>query len=158
MFKKVYSTKINVIANFSGSIWTGFLSIVFVPYYLDYINVESYGLIGIFTSIQAFIVLLDFGLSPTLNRELARLSTIEDKAQEMRDLIRTLEIPNWISAAFIALLLSALAPLLAHFWIQPKDLSVETVVQALMIISVNIAVLFSVNFYAGKSISLKSFR
>jgi O-antigen/teichoic acid export membrane protein len=155
MFKKVYSTKINVIANFAGSIWIAFLSIIFVPFYLRYIGIESYGLIGIFTSIQAFIVLLDFGLSPTLNRELARLSTVEDNAQVMHDLKRTLEIPNWICAVSIALLLSALAPLIARYWIQPKDLSTETVMQALIIMSVNIAILFSVNFYTGGLMGLQ---
>ncbi len=66
MFKKIYSTKVNVIANFVGNFWIAFLSIVFVPIYLHYIGIESYGLIGIFSSIQAFIILLDFGLSPTL--------------------------------------------------------------------------------------------
>ncbi|MDQ3181857.1 MAG: polysaccharide biosynthesis protein, partial [Acidobacteriota bacterium] len=66
----------------------------FVPIYLHYIGIESYGLIGIFSSIQAFIILLDFGLSPTLNRELARLSALTDRTQEMHDIKRTLEIPN----------------------------------------------------------------
>ena len=152
---RLTSLKINVAASFAGSVWVALLSIVFVPYYLRYIGVESYGLIGIFTSIQAFIVLFDFGLSPTLNRELARLSAVEGNAQEMHNLKRTLEIPNWICAVFIALLLSALAPLVARFWIQPKDLSVETVMQALIIMSFNIAVLFSVNFYTGGLMGLQ---
>ena len=155
MFRKVYSTKINVIANFVGNIWIALLSIVFVPIYLHYLGVESYGLIGVFSSIQAFIVLLDFGLSPTLNRELARLSALGDRTQEMHDIKRTLEIPNWICAVFIALLLSALAPLIARFWVQPKDLSVETVTQAFIILGVNIAIQFSVNFYTGGLMGLQ---
>jgi O-antigen/teichoic acid export membrane protein len=155
MFKKVYSTKVNIIANFSGSIWLAILNIYFVPYFLSYIGIESYGLISFFTTIQAFIVLLDFGLSPTLNRELARLSAFKDKAQEMRDLKRTLEIPNWICAVSIALLLSVIAPLIARYWIQPKNLSIETVMQALIIMSVNIAVLFSANFYTGGLMGLQ---
>ncbi len=155
MFKKVYSTKINVAANFVGNIWIALLSIIFVPIYLHYIGVESYGLIGVFSSIQAFMVLLDFGLSPTLNRELARLSALEDRTQEMHDIKRTLEIPNWICAVFIALFLSALAPLLARFWVHPKDLSVETVTQAFIILGVNIAIQFSVNFYTGGLMGLQ---
>jgi O-antigen/teichoic acid export membrane protein len=155
MFKKVYSTRINVAANFAGNIWIALLSIIFMPVYLHYIGIESYGLIGIFTTIQAFIVLFDLGLSPTLNRELARLSALENRAQEMHDIKRTLEIPNWICAAFIALLLSALAPLIAQFWVQPKSLSIETVTQALLIIAVNIATQFLVNFYTGGLMGLQ---
>lgn len=155
MFRKVYSTKVNVIANFVGNIWIAFMSIVFVPVYLHYIGIESYGLIGVFSSIQAFIILLDFGLSPTLNRELARLSALEDQTQEMHDIKRTLEIPNWICAVFIALVLSAFAPLIARFWVHPKDLSVETITQAFIILAVNIAVQFSVNFYIGGLMGLQ---
>ncbi len=155
MFKKVYSTKVNVAANFTGSLWVALLNIIFVPYYLNFIGVESYGLIGIFSSIQAFIVLLDFGLSPTLNRELARLAVYKDQTQEMHNIKRTLEIPNWICAVFIALLLSLLAPLIARYWLNPKDLSVETLTQTLIIIAVNIALQFSVNFYAGGLMGLQ---
>ena len=104
MFRKVYSTKVNVAANFAGSIWTAVFSIIFVPLYLTYIGIEAYGLIGVFTSIQAFITLLDFGLSPTLNRELARLAAQKDQAQAMTDLKRTLETINWRFAFVIALL------------------------------------------------------
>ena len=63
MFKQVFSTKVNVAANFASTIWTALLGIVFVPLYLQYIGIEAYGLIGIFNSIQSFIVLLDFGIS-----------------------------------------------------------------------------------------------
>jgi O-antigen/teichoic acid export membrane protein len=149
MFRKVYSTKINAAANFAGSIWTALLGLIFVPVYLNYIGIEAYGLIGIFNSFLAFIVLLDFGLSPTLNRELARLSADDTHAQEMRDTKTTLEKLNWISAAFVALLFFVLAPLIANFWITPKGLSIETVTHALFIMSVTIAVQISVNFYTG---------
>jgi O-antigen/teichoic acid export membrane protein len=155
MFKRVYSTKINAIANFAGAIWSALLNIVFVPVYLHYMGIESYGLIGLFISIQAFIVLLDFGLSPTLNRELARLSASPDSVQEMHDIKRTLEIINWIIAVLIALFLCALAPLIAHFWIRPKDLTTETIMQALLIMSVNIAIQFSINFYVGGLMGLQ---
>lgn len=155
MFKKVYSTKINVAATFASSIWLATLNIIFVPVYLNYIGIETYGLIGVFSSIQAFVALLDFGLSPTLNRELARLSALKDKNQEMQDIKRTLEIPNWIGAVFIALLLSAVAPLISSFWLNPKELSVETVTAAMIIIGINIAIQFSVNFYTGGLLGLQ---
>ncbi len=155
VLNKSYSTKVNVIANFVGSIWVALLNIIFLPIYLQYVGVEAYGLIGTFSSIQAFIALLDFGLSPTLNRELARLSILDDRNQEMRDIKRTLEIPNWICAIFIAVFLCALSPLIAHYWVQPKNLSVATVTQAFFIMSVNIAIQFSVNFYVGGLMGLR---
>ncbi|CAN5545960.1 oligosaccharide flippase family protein [soil metagenome] len=155
MFRRIFSTNINAAANFAGSIWSALLGLIFVPIYLSYIGIEAYGLIGIFNSILAFIVLLDFGLSPTLNRELARLSVQEINAQEMRDLKSTLERVNWMSAALIALLFIVLAPLIARYWIQPKNLAVETVTQALLIMGINIAIQFTVNFYIGGLMGLQ---
>jgi O-antigen/teichoic acid export membrane protein len=155
MFKTAYSTKVNVVANFIGTIWIALLNIVFVPIYLTYLGIEAYGLIGVFLSIQVLIGLLDFGISPSVNRELARLSAMPDKSQDMRDLKRTLEIPNWVTATIIGLGLAALSPLLAAYWIQPKDLTLQAVTTALLIGSVNIAIQFSANFYIGGLLGLQ---
>lgn len=155
MFKKIYSTKINVIANFAGSIWTAIFSILFVPLYLPYIGIEGYGLIGVFTGLQAFIVLLDFGLSPTLNRELARLAAIEDQAQEMHDLKKTLETLNWSFAGLVALILAALSPVVAFYWLTPETLTTATITQSLLVMSFTIAVQFSSGFYAGGLMGLQ---
>ena len=45
--------------------------------------------------IQAFLSLLDLGLSATVNREMARLSACSGKLKEMRDLLRTMEWAYW---------------------------------------------------------------
>ena len=46
--------------------------------YLHYLGVERYGVIGVFVTIQALLSLLDMGLSPTLNREVARATATGD--------------------------------------------------------------------------------
>jgi len=155
MFKRSFTIKTNAVAALSGNIWGAMLSIIAVPYYLAYLGIESYGLIGVFTTLQSFIVLLDFGLSSTINRELARLSGVRDGDQEMHNIARTLSIPNWITAFGIAVLLCSLAPVIARYWIQPNKLSVVTVTEALMIIGVNIAIQFSINFYIGGLMGLQ---
>jgi len=50
------------------------MGIIFIPVYINILGIDSYGLIGIYTSLQALSGLLDIGLSNTLNREMARLS------------------------------------------------------------------------------------
>lgn len=155
MLNKTYSTKINVAANFVSSFWNALLGIIFVPFYLKYVGIEAYGLIGIFSSIQGFISLLDFGLSPTFNREIARLSALSDKTQEMHDLKRTLEVSNWILATGIAIFLFAVSPLLAHYWLNPQDLSLKTITMALIIMSLNVSIQFSSGFYIGGLLGLQ---
>ena len=48
-------------------------------------GIEAYGLVGVFTTLQAMLSLMDMGLSTTLNRALARYSAQSGQAQEMRN-------------------------------------------------------------------------
>ena len=66
--------KQNIIANFGGKAWQALMSLAFVPLYIKFMGIESYGLVGIFASLLALFGLLDMGLSTTLNRELAGFS------------------------------------------------------------------------------------
>ena len=70
--------KKNILANFSGKAWQVLMSLAFVPLYIKFMGIESYGLVGIFASLLALFGLLDMGLSTTLNRELARFSALPD--------------------------------------------------------------------------------
>ena len=147
--------KKNIVANFVGSGWIALMGIIFIPIYIKFLGIDSYGLIGIYTSLQALFGLLDIGLSTTLNRELARLSGQTDKAGEMRDLVRTLEIIYWILGAAIAFAVILLAPLIANYWIQPGKLSTDTIQQAIMVMGLTIAFQFILTFYSGGLLGLQ---
>jgi|GEM_PF-4090006 len=84
-----------IFPNFGGKTWQALMSLAFVPFYIKFMGIESYGLVGIFASLLALFRMLDMGLSTTLNREMARLPVLPDKAREMRNLVRTLELPYW---------------------------------------------------------------
>lgn len=142
-------TKINIIANFAGKLVVAILGIVFVPIYLRYLSVEMYGIIGFFGSIQAFLTLLDGGISPTLNREVARLSAFPDKAQELRDLSRTLEILCWAIGFAVCLIALTVSPFAAGYWLKSGNISTETIREALMIMSVTFAFQWAMGFYTG---------
>lgn len=150
-----YSLKMNTVANFAGGVWGALISLLFVPIYLHYLGVEAYGIIGIFLSLQTFLWLFDFGLSPALNRELARLSAFPDKAREMHDLTKTLEIINWLVSVLVGVILLAASPLIAYYWVQPGSLSQTSVLQCLLIMSVSTAVQFPVGLYTGGLMGLQ---
>ena len=67
------------------------MSLAFIPLYIKYLGIEAYGLIGLFAVLQAWLVLLDMGMSPTLSREMARFTGGHHSPQSIRDLLRTLE-------------------------------------------------------------------
>ena len=47
--------KRNIIPNYAGAFWTALMGLVFVPLYIKFMGIESYGLIGIFASLQAIL-------------------------------------------------------------------------------------------------------
>jgi O-antigen/teichoic acid export membrane protein len=143
------------LANFGGGVWTGVMSLVFVPIYIHFIGIEAYGLIGIFATLLAIFGLLDMGLSSTLNREMARLAVLEEKAQEMRDLVRTLEIPYWLVGLLITVIVIVLSPFIAYGWVTPENLSPKTVQTAFMIMGLAVAFQWPIGFYSGGLMGLQ---
>lgn len=147
--------KKNIVANFAGSIWQALMALIFIPFYIKFMGIESWGLIGIFATLQAMFGLLDMGLSSTLNREMARLSVLPHKEQEMRNLVRTLEMLYWSVAVFVGITVVALSPFIAHHWIKAGQLSPKTIEQALLIMGFVIALQMPVGFYSGGLMGLQ---
>ncbi len=147
--------KKNILANFAGSAWQTLMGFIFIPLYIKFIGIESWGLVGIFATLLATFGLLDMGLSSTLTRELARLSPLTQKKQEMCDLVRTLEIIYWSIAILIGITIILLNPLLTNHWIKPEHLSIKTVKQALLIIGLVVSFQMPITFYSGGLIGLQ---
>jgi O-antigen/teichoic acid export membrane protein len=147
--------KRNIIANFSGSIWQALMALIFIPLYIKFMGIESWGLIGIFATLQVMFGLLDIGLSSTLNREMARLSVLSGREQEMRNLVRTLEVIYWGIAIFVVIIVVSLSPFIAHHWIKAGQLSPKTIEQALLIMGFVIALQMPIGFYSGGLMGLQ---
>lgn len=147
--------KKNIGANFAGSVWQALMALVFVPLYIKFIGIESWGLIGIFATLQAMFGPLGMGLSGTLNREMARLSVLPSKEQEMRNLVRTLEVLYWSVAVFAGITVVSLSPFIAHHWINAVQLPPKTIEQALLIMGFVMALQMPIGFYSGGLMGLQ---
>src|SRR6266513_344891 len=139
----------NVIANVAGRGWTALLSLAVVPVYIHFLGIEAYGLIGFFLSLMAVLSLLDLGLGTALNRQFAQYSAQPDKAREMRDLLRTLEIIYWLIGIAIGTTMTVLAPVIAVHWIKPQHLTAETVTQAMAMMGIAVAFQWPRALYIG---------
>jgi O-antigen/teichoic acid export membrane protein len=147
--------KKNIAANFAGSIWQALMGLIFIPLYIKFMGIESWGLIGIFATLQTVFGLLDMGLSSTLNREMSRLSVLPHKEQEMRNLVRTLEVLYWSIAVFAGITVVSLSPFISHHWIKAGQLSPKTIEQALLIMGLIMALQMPVGFYSGGLMGLQ---
>jgi O-antigen/teichoic acid export membrane protein len=139
----------NVIANSASKLWAAALSLAVVPFYLHILGIEAFGLIGVFLTLGPILSLLDLGLGTTLNRRLAQLSVLANRAGEMRDLLRTLEVIYWLVGLAIGVVLIALAPLIASHWIRPQQLATESVALALALMGIALACQWPLALYSG---------
>ncbi len=112
----------NLIANFGGQGSRALMALVFVPFYVRILGVEAYGLIGLYASLLIALGLFDAGMRPTLAREMARFTGGAMNADEIRTLLRSVELPLFTVALAIALLMAAAAPWLAQHWVHPEHL------------------------------------
>jgi O-antigen/teichoic acid export membrane protein len=139
---------LNFAAGLANSVWSAIVSFVAVPFYIKYLGIEAYGLIGYFITLQAVMQLLDVGLSPTINREVARCMA-NDQPQDARNLLHTLAYIYWGTALAIAVLLYLGSTLIADHWLQSNQLPKETVVEALILMGLIIAARWPVGLYSG---------
>src|SRR5260221_7228105 len=103
----------NVVANVAGKGWAALLSLAVVPIYIHFLGIGAFGLIGFFLSLMAILSLLALGLGTALNRQFAQYSPQSGHAQEMRDLLRTLEIIYWTIVFAIGVTTAASPPAIA---------------------------------------------
>jgi O-antigen/teichoic acid export membrane protein len=136
----------NVAAAFASSVWSALLGFIAVPLYLHYLGIEAYGLIGFFATTQALFQILDLGLAPAVNRELARFSA-SGAREEAQRLLHTLAVIYWSVAVLIVALMLVLAAPIAEHWLSAKQLPRETVMRSLMLMGCVIACRWPVALY-----------
>lgn len=133
------SLKRNVIANYLGQAWVALMGLAFVPLYIRYLGMESYGLIGLFAVMQAWLGLLDMGMTPTLGREMARFTAGAHTPQSIRNLLRSLELVALGLATATGTAVWVASGWLARDWLKAQQLPTEVVRDAIAVMAVVIA-------------------
>jgi O-antigen/teichoic acid export membrane protein len=145
----------NVAANFVSYGVAAFMGIAFIPVYLNYLGIEAYGLIGVFALMQTWLTLLDFGLTPALAREMARFTSDAHEPHVIWGLLRSVELAVAAVALAIAVVVWATAGWLATHWLEFDALPLDTVVMALGLIGVTVALRLLENVYRSSAIGLQ---
>jgi O-antigen/teichoic acid export membrane protein len=143
------SLRRNAVANYLGQGWATVMGFIFVPQYLRLVGPNAYGLVGVFAILQASMALLDLGITPTVNREMARLSAGAHTAKSIRGLLRTLE---WIYGAIASIGVIVVwfgVDLLVVRWIHPGGLSQHTIIQAVRVMGFVLATRAIEQMYRG---------
>ena len=138
----------NIAAGLLGSAWTAVLGFAVVPIYLNLLGLEAYGLIGFFATLQAVFQLLDMGIAPTLNREVARRSA-HGRIGDAALLLRTLAWIYWTTALLIGVAVWLASPFIAEHWLRSRQLSPALVQDAVALLGVVIALRWPNGIYLG---------
>jgi O-antigen/teichoic acid export membrane protein len=129
----------NLLASYLGNGWAALVGVAVLPMYLRYLGIEAIGLVGFLGTLQAWLLMLDLGLAPTLNREMARFSAGEQTAKSIGEVLRTLELVALMVAVSVFIAMAALSAWIASEWLQLGALPVEAVSTALIIMGAGIA-------------------
>ncbi len=124
------------------------MALAFIPQYISLMGSEAFALVGLFIALANLLSALDFGISPTLNRELA-VCSINHATEKMRNTLRTFEITYLVIVLLVIAGLIGASSYLAESWLQNNQISTEIVHQSLQLMALVIALHLLVNFYSA---------
>lgn len=70
----------NIAANYIGKLWSFASIFIFIRFYIEILGIQSYAIINFYAVILGLLAFADSGLTVTLNRELAKENSLENKA------------------------------------------------------------------------------
>ena len=139
--------KSNIVFNFLGGAWLGFLTLAVTPIQVHFLGVEAFGFLGLITILQVLLGTLDLGISATVTKVVS--SDQSDRRSDSANAVNTASSVYWIIALLIAALLWWNSTKVAAFWLSRTSLDPATVTLGIQIIAVYLGLRWPVAFYTG---------
>lgn len=137
----------NTLANLAGQLVYPLISLILVPFYIHFLGLEGYGLVGFFVLLIAILQVFTKGLGAALQREFAVRSASPDRGDSMLSLLRTFEVVYWMIGLLIAVGVVGFADWIGSEWLTVETLSRDVVSICMMLIAVRIALAFPAGVY-----------
>jgi O-antigen/teichoic acid export membrane protein len=153
---KLISLKKNTIANYIGQFYTIFIGIFMLPFYLEYLGAEAYGLVGFFTMLMSWMVLLDLGLSATLAREASRLKDKTGGLFELKKITLSVEVFFLVISILVFTIIFFGSSWISMNWLEVKELSYSTVEGTIKIMALIIVLRWFVGLYQGAIVGFEN--
>ncbi|MGV8050828.1 MAG: lipopolysaccharide biosynthesis protein [Anaerolineaceae bacterium] len=143
------------ISSYVAQGYISLLGIVFMPVYLHYMGPEAFGLVGFFLMMQAWLQLLDLGLSPTLSREMSlyRAGVLDVAAAWQR--LRSMECLLGLLALVALAALLILQDRIATEWLSFHHLSAHEVARCIAAMAITVALRWLMGLYRAGLIGLE---
>jgi len=139
----------NIIANIIGKGFSAVFSFIFVPFYLKYLGIEAYGLIGFFLTLQMVLLLADAGFSAAITREVALQAAYKGFQQKAQNLCRTFELIYFAIGVILSIVVLFSSDFVAYNWINTESLAKDEVQKSIILMGVIIGMQFPIVMYQG---------
>ena len=149
------SVKNNVISNYLGKGLIVILSIIFIPIYIKYLGMESYGLIGIYTILVSMMMLVDIGMGQTIVREVARYTSGSLSLHNILDTIKTFQYIYLIIGLIASLCIYTLSSTIALKWLNIETLNPHDVIVSIQIMAIMVFIYWVSILYRNSIIGLQ---
>jgi len=121
----------HLIANYIGQGFAAFTALAIVPFYIYYLGIEAYGLIGVFSIAYSLLGVVDSMLQTVITRKMACLSVYSrESSASPRAILLATEIMLLVLATAIASSFWGLSSFLATHWIRAEKIPPYTVANA----------------------------
>ena len=148
-------TNKNILANFIARTIGFVITYSFTPIYLKILGIESFGLIGFFSTMMGILLMTDLGLTASLTRETARLSLLNNSEGELKNIIRTYESIYIFVALILVISVWLFSSNIANNWLNLKNLDVSEVDTSIKIMGFAIAFQLPSTLYFGGMMGLQ---
>jgi O-antigen/teichoic acid export membrane protein len=152
---KIGVTKLNIISNFIAQIINSVIGLIVIPIYIHYLGTESFGLIGVFATIQGLLTILDLGITPTLSREMALYTSGTSSETHIKNLFKTLEIFVFFIIIIIIFVTFISSNYLSKHFVTSQTLSFNQITSALKIMGFVAGLKFYESLYKSALIGLE---
>ena len=145
---KLFSMRADILVNMIGMAIIMILTFFATPYYLKYLGPEAFGLIGFFYLFSMSISIFDFGVSPFLQREIAK--STDTNFLNMNNIIQIVTIYFILILLFANILSIPLSSFIANIWLTSDAwnlLSIAEVKKSIRLIFLVSSLLMIVNLF-----------
>jgi len=145
----------NFIANSIGQLVYPILSILLVPFYIQRLGLEGYGLVGFFSLLLTLLGVFSDGLGAAIQREFARRDGKPNLRASMTQLLQTFEMLYWALGLIVGFGLVAFSSIADMRLVNTQTIPNSTVRICLLVISVTIALRFPLSIYQATLFGLQ---
>jgi O-antigen/teichoic acid export membrane protein len=139
--------KRRLISSYAAQAYIGLIGILLMPVYMRHMGIEAVGLIGFFLMLQAWLQLLDLGLTQTLSRDMSLFKVGSMPLPGIWQRLRTLEWMLGSISIVAAVIIVVLRDRIVTDWLSVGGLAPEMVAVSIAAMAVAAAFRFLLGIY-----------